>query len=455
MRTNPHLLELHAFAFLTRLSQKYAKKLSLLTIPEAEWRVFASQGFDLIWLMGVWRRSPGARAQALRQYREHRAYRDGLPDIQEQDIQGSAYAIYGYTLDPFLGKPEDLGKLRKRLNRLGLKLMLDFVPNHLAHDHPWTRTHPEYFVQGDKNAQHHHPGWFFKTSGGQILAHGRDPHFPPWDDTVQMHFFSPAARKAQIQAMQKIAAVCDGVRCDMAMLGLNAVFKKVWHEQLAHTPVPKKEFWEELIPAIKSKHPDFIFMAEVYWDLERELQILGFDYTYDKIFYDKVKQGSAQAVRDYLAAPLLYQNRCARFIENHDEPRAVTAFGKEKAMAAAALMATLPGLRFFHDGQMSGYKIHIPVQLSRGPKEAADPAIVTFYRQLIRFSRQPALHEGQWELLEAPSSAPNLLAWQWTKNKDRRTVLINFGPHFCEGMLPRKEKVLRFALAPWEVQLLA
>ncbi len=457
MRPNPHLLELHAFVFLTRLSQKYGKLLSLLTIPETEWKLFAAQGFDLIWLMGVWRRSPAARAQALRQFREHGAYRNVLPDIQEQDIQGSAYAIYDYALDPFLGKPEDLQALHERLNRLGLKLILDFVPNHLAWDHPWTAAHPEYFVPGDKAALAHRPGWFFKTAAGKILAHGRDPHFPPWDDTVQMHFFSPEARKAQIQAMQKIAADCDGVRCDMAMLGLNAIFQKVWGGQLAGTRAPEKEFWDELISAVKAKRPDFIFMAEVYWDHERELQSLGFDYTYDKIFYDKIKHGSVQAIRDHLAAPLPYQNRCARFIENHDEQRSVTAFGKEKAMAAAAVMATLPGLRFFHDGQMAGNKVHIPVQLSRGPAETPDRDIEDFYRRLGEFINDPILHTGQWRLLEVPAVAANLLAWEWEKGNKRCVVLTNFGNSVCEGevhLSDGKERVLKLSLAPWEVQLL-
>src|SRR5260221_2762733 len=140
-------------------------------------------------------------------------------------------------------------------------------------------------------------------------------------------------------------------------------------------------------------------MAEVYWEMEAELQSQGFDYTYDKRLYDRLLHDSHDSIRDHLLAAISYQRRMVRFVENHDEARATASFGMEKSLAAATIIATLPGARMIHDGQLQGRKVRVPVQLGRRPDEAPLEAIAAFYRKLMPEVMQAPYHEGTFMML--------------------------------------------------------
>jgi glycosidase len=447
MRRHPHMYEVNARVLVRRVSELYHRKLSLSAIPEEEWQLLRNKGFDLVWLMGVWQRSPGARQQALLHPTLRQEYDQALPDWSDADIAGSPYAVYAYRLDPELGQPGELAQLKSRLNRQGLSLLLDFVPNHLALDHPWTLTHPRRFVRGSKADTRRHPEWFFlarrvsSTDRMTYLAHGRDPNFPPWTDTVQVNFRSTDLRQALINKLLQIAEVADGVRCDMAMLALNDVFEKVWGEVVKDYSPPKMEFWAEAIEQVKRQRPDFLSLAEVYWGLERKLQELGFDFTYDKSLYDRLRFSSPAEIRSHLVANDLYQQRSARFIENHDELRAIVAFGRERSLAATVVLATVPGLRLFHDGQLEGRSIRLPIQLVRQPKEADDAEITRFYNRLLAVCSAPAFHEGEWTLVEpgqaweGNESHRNLLTWCWRYAEQVKLVVVDYSPNRAQGWL--------------------
>jgi hypothetical protein len=421
------------------MSEKYHRSLTLAIVPEEEWQLLAQQGFDLVWLMGVWQRSPAARQQALLAPALRQQYTEVLPNWTDDDIAGSPYAVFDYSLDPALGEATELAELKSKLNRQGLELVLDFVPNHLARDHPWTLSHPEWFVLGSEADTPAHPDWFFPTDRGIYFAHGRDPNFPPWTDTVQVNFYSSELRQALINELMQIAEVANGVRCDMAMLALNDVFGGVWGAMVKDYPRPKTEFWAEAISQIKQSRPDFLLLAEVYWGLEPKLQPMGFDFTYDKPFYDRLLSSSPDEIRSYIMSSNQHQERSARFIENHDEPRAVTAFGRERSLAAAVILATVPGLRLFHNGQLEGKRIRLPIQLLREPKEAADTEVMKFYERLLKVVNQPAFHEGEWSLLEisqagdSNESHHNLLAWSWRYAEQLKIVVVNYSSSPAQG----------------------
>ena len=216
------------------------------------------------------------------------------------------------------------------------------------------------------------------------MAYGRDPYFSGWPDTLQLNYANPDVREAMARELEKIAGMCDGVRCDMAMLVLPDVFERTWGMR-------PHSFWPDAIARTRARQPDFLFMAEVYWDLEWTLQQQGFDYTYDKRLYDRLREGHARPVRDHFRADLDFQRRSARFLENHDEPRAAAAFPQSIHKAAAVLTYFCPGLRFIHQGQMDGLRMKIPVHLSRGPKEAIDTELHEFYDRLLACLRSPAV----------------------------------------------------------------
>jgi len=358
----------------------------------------------------------------------------------------------------------------------------------LALDHPWTVSHPTWFVQGKKADAHTHPDRFFISEQGICFAHGREPHFPPWTDTVQVNFYSNELRQALINGLLGIAELADGVRCDMAMLALNDVFERIWGEYSRGYQQPDTELWSEAITRIKERHPYFLFIAEVYWGLERRLQEIGFDYTYDKPFYDKLRFSSPQEICDYLKADDSYSRRSVRFIENHDEPRAVAAFGRERSLAAAVVLSTVPGFRLFHDGQLEGRGMRLPIQLVREPEEAPDPPIAEFYEQLLHVCNSPVFHDGQWLLLETSqagqrgNSHRDLLTWWWHRGDQTKVVVVNYSPKHTscwlklplplgpnERILLRDELAstsavqdtqqlanqdLHFNLKPWQAQIL-
>jgi hypothetical protein len=321
------------------------------------------------------------------------------------------------------------------LTKRGMKLILDFVPNHTAIDHPWVLEHPEYYIRGTGKDMKGSPDAFFK-SGGTVFARGRDPFFPPWRDTAQVNAFAGGLRQAYIDTLLGIAGQCDGVRCDMAMLLVGDVFEKTWGRRAGKRP--RLEFWAEIISAVRKESSDFLFIAEVYWDLETELLRQGFDYCYDKTLYDLLVEGSVEGICRHLETDPTCQQKLFRFIENHDEPRAAAIFPFRKLPAAAVAFATLPGGKLFHEGQLEGQEVKLPVQLGRRPAEGTNGELLSFYRKLIREIGSEALREGDWRLCDRSgwqdnASFENLLAWCWRKGEERRLVVINYSDTPSQG----------------------
>jgi hypothetical protein len=377
--------------------------------------------------MGVWERSPAGIAISNRNQGLLADFRRALPDYRPKDNVGSPYCVRNYVADPHLGGPDGLASARRELTRRGMRLILDFVPNHVATDHPWALGHPEYFLAGTADELREHPAAFVEI-GGRIFANGRDPYFPPWSDVLQLNAFDAGLRRAAIETASSIAGQCDGVRCDMAMLLLNAIFERTWGSRAGQPPAA--EYWGNIIPGVRKSHPGFLFIAEAYWDLEWQLQQLGFDYCYDKRLYDRLVHDDAESVRLHLCADPAYQAKLVRFIENHDEVRAAEVFSREKERAAAITMATVPGARLFQEGQFEGRKVRPPVFLARRPEEPADHELVAFYQGLLSTIAGDLWHEGQWRLCQCSGwpdnqSARNILAWTWKRAVDRALIVVN------------------------------
>jgi hypothetical protein len=170
--------------------------------------------------------------------------------------------------------------------------------------------------------------------------------------------------------------------------------------------------------------------------LEGTLQQQGFDYTYDKRLYDRLREQEARPVREHLLAELQFQKQSVRFLENHDEPRASVTFPAQVHQAAALITYLTPGLRFFHQGQMEGYQTRIPMQLCRSPEEFQDPQIAKLYSQLSILLKLPTLQDGEWQLLgclpawESNWTWDNFVAFSWHDSGDARfLIVVNYSPH--------------------------
>lgn len=424
---NPLVYEIFTWVWLAEVSARAGTPVTLATVAAAEWDAIAALGFDAVWFMGVWERSPVGAQEAWDDLPLRAEFGRMLPDVKREDDIGSAYCVRRYEADAHLGGRAGLAAARRALAERGVKLILDFVPNHVAPDHPWAKEKPELFIQGDAADRARDPRSFLEV-GGRVIACGRDPNFPAWSDVLQLHLFAPELRRAMIETLCDIATQCDGVRCDMAMLPITSIFARTWGER-AGAP-PATEYWRELIPAVRAKHPGFRFIAEAYWDLEWELHQQGFDWCYDKRLYDRLEHQSAEAVRLHLCADLPYQQKLLRFVENHDEPRAAAAFPLDKARAVAVATLTLPGMRLVHDGQLEGRKVRIHVHLGRRPAEAPDAGLRAFYEKLLRAANDAAIREGEWRLCERRGwpdnrSHMNIVAWTWRAAEVRRLVIVN------------------------------
>jgi hypothetical protein len=271
-RPHPHLYEINTWAWLEELSAKFKRRITLRDVPDSEWDALANLGFDFIWLMGIWERSPVGRRYFQTDPSSFPGFDEALPGWKLSQIVGSPYSIRQYQPDPRIGSWADIDQVRAKLRALGIGLILDFVPNHTAPDHAWTTAHPEYYIRGRQSDFRTDPSAFYlrETTGEpQLFAHARDPYFPPWRDVLQINYFEPAARAALLDELRQIARHCDGVRCDMAMLVLNGIFARTWAALLSSYRVPTAEFWSEAVAAV----PGFVWLGEVYWNCEGPIHL--------------------------------------------------------------------------------------------------------------------------------------------------------------------------------------
>lgn len=433
----PVIYEINTWVWLADLSRREGRRITLGNVPAPEWDALLPLCIDAVWLMGVWERSPLSKAIALEDPGLLASFKEALPDMTADDIVGSPYSVRRYTADEALGGRAGLAAARAELAQRGIGLVLDFVPNHVAPDHPWTREHPDYFIQGTEAQLAAAPTEYIRA-GQNILACGRDPYFPPWPDVVQLNAFNSDLRQALIATLIDLGEQCDGLRCDMAMLFTDEVFTRTWGEA-AGRPLAE-EFWPSVIPAVRAARPNLCLIAEVYWDMEWTMMTQGFDFCYDKRLYDRLAHETPATVRQHLTADPDYQDKLVRFIENHDEARAAAVFGPDRERAVAVLAHTLPGARLLYEGQLEGRQVKLPVFLARRPAEPVNEELQSFYRRLLPLLHIPALAEGNWYLCAISgwpdnTSYQQLVAWSWQSAVQQCVIVVNLGDAPAQGRI--------------------
>jgi glycosidase len=435
----PTLYQINTRVLLNERHAALGRAATLDDVPEAMLKEIADRGFSWVWWLGVWQTGPAAREVALHDARLRERLAHELPDLREEEIVSSPFAIQAYDVHRDFGGDAALARLRKRMSRHGLQLLLDFVPNHLALDHAWVFEHPEFLIHGSGDDLAREPQSYVRLAterGPAIIAHGRDPGLDAWTDTVQLNYRHAPLRDAQRAELVRIAERCDGVRCDMAMLLEGAVIQRTWGDRSlpsdGSSPVDEA-FWPDAIAAVRRGRPDFLFVAEVYWDLEWTLQEEGFDFTYDKRLTDRLLAGVARPVREHLGAEPAFGDRCMRFLENHDEPRAAAVFEPAVHRAAAVLALLAPGLRLVHEGQLEGRRTQVAMQVGRRAAEPVDEDLRTFYHRLLAALARPVAHEGRWSLWPCRAAAPGesaedqFIVSTWERGQERLLVVVNYG----------------------------
>ncbi|MGA7922012.1 MAG: alpha-amylase family glycosyl hydrolase [Candidatus Acidiferrales bacterium] len=436
LRPHPHLFEINTWAWLEQLSTRNGHDLKLADVPDEEWDALAKMGFNIIWLMGVWRRSDESRRIMLEDQQNFPQYERALPGWKPADIVGSPYAVADYSPDPRIGGWDSLDLVRDKLHAQGMALFLDFVGNHTALDHPWVSQHPEYYVQVGQQDFQRNPSFYYSANtvkGRRFIALAKDPYYPPWKDVAQLNHFDPALRAAQIAELRSIANHCDGVRCDMAMLQLNDIFAQSWEHLLGNVQPPAKEFWTEFRAAV----PNLVLLAEAYWGTEQRLLDLGFSFAYDKALYDAVRDIHIPQVRERLNTGAQQQSHFARFMENHDEARRPEVFGNDRLASAGTLMGTLPGMGFYHQGELEGRTIHLPITLRMAADEPLDPVSIAFFQKILQITQQDVFHDGEWNLLqvlpEGDVPTEGLIVYEWRSANAWKVIAVNITGTAMQG----------------------
>jgi hypothetical protein len=226
----------------------------------------------------------------------------------------------------------------------------------------------------------------------------------------------------------------------MAMLFLDDVAMRTWGDRLG--PVLPEPYWVDVIRRVKTEHPDFLFLAEAYWDLESRLFDEGIDRCYDKRLADRLTADGAESLRQHIHADPEWQSRLVRFLENHDEPRSAAVFPRPRLSAAAVALLTLPGTILLFEGQTKGRRVRTPVHLARSPVEQADPEIEDLWGRLLPLVADEQLRAGTWRMLDVEGwpdnqSCANLLAWRW----DDHLVVLNYSDSGAEGRVRLDEPV--------------
>jgi hypothetical protein len=359
-------------------------------ITQAELNELSRSGFDAVWLMGVWKISEAARK---------------ISKIISDDFEGSPYAVPSYEFNPAYGGEGEFASLVRRARGAGLPVIADFVSNHMALDSPWIDERPELFIRSDPRARAQSTGEYFLHTSGELIAFGRDPYFPPWNDTAQLDYTNADLRSRMIGTLKWMSRHVDGVRCDMAMLVLRDYIRRQWYpnmpDQLFGERMPS-EFWAQVISEVKAVNPHFVFIAEAYWNTEEYLLSLGFDLVYEKKLYDGLVSRNAGLVTERLSRGAQAINKSLCFIENHDEPRAAAVFKTQDNLAAAALILSLPGSSLIHEGQTEGRRERLPVQRVRPlTDEPPDLALRSAYERLLKATAAEPFKHGSFHLFDS------------------------------------------------------
>jgi glycosidase len=324
--------------------------------------------------------------------------------LNRKGTLGSPYSLKDYhAIDPAFGAADDLRELVRAAHARGLKVILDWVPDHTSWDNVWVTEHPEYYV--------HDP------QGRLVVPRDPQGHPTDWTDVAQLDYGNAGLRQAMIAELRWWLETydLDGYRMDVAGF------------------IPD-DFWREAIAALRARIPrPLLFLAEAG---ELRMHRDGFDLTYGWDAYARLKAVFRGASADTLVHGELADQRDMppggmrlRFTTNHDETAwdnpPVTLFGSPAAARAAFVaIALLPGRPLLYNGQ----EVESPQKLALFERDSIawnqpDAAEArAFFRRVLQLTRRdPAIRAGNLAAVETSAPA-DVIAY---RRGERTAVLVN------------------------------
>lgn len=290
-----------------------------------------SLGVDIIWLMPIFPIGEKGRKGTI----------------------GCPYAVRDFReINPDYGTVKDFHELVTGIHQIGMKVIIDFVPNHGSNDNVLMDEHPE---------------WFLRDKQGNFTREETD-----WSDITDFNYENPELRSYMIETMvywiQEFNI--DGYRCDVAGM------------------LPY-DFWRDVNKKLREIKADIFLLAE--WE-DPEILLTGFNSDYGWTEYyllidiRKGKKRTSQVLSVVDDKDSHYPRNALpmRFLENHDEPRSLYKFGVQSIEAYAILLFTLPGIPLIYAGQEMG-EIKKPSLFEKSHLNwsMADSEITNLYRSLV------------------------------------------------------------------------
>ncbi len=412
------LLAKNTYVWLHQLSVEYGTDIERLDqIPDAELDRLARRGFNSLWLIGIWERSPAS--QRVKQL-------CGNPEAAS-----SAYSLRSYRVAETLGGDDAWDDLRRRAEALGIRLACDMVPNHTGIDSEWIVKHPERFLSlpyspypnyrftgedlcDDARVEVRLEDHYFDRTDAAVVFqrrdvstdevryvyHGNDGTSIPWNDTAQLDYLDPDAREAVIQTILNVARRFSVIRFDAAMTLAKRHIQRLWYpkpgqggaipsraehaisEEAFQRCIPE-EFWREVVDRVAAEVPDTLLLAEAFWLMEGYfVRTLGMHRVYNSAFMHMLRDEENAKFRQTLRNTLEFDPEVLKRFVNYlttpdEEPAAVQVGTSEKYFCVCTLMATLPGLPMFGHGQFEGLREKYGMEYARAyHDEAVDTELI-------------------------------------------------------------------------------
>jgi hypothetical protein len=440
--------------WLAGLSKKYGHSITIDKVPDKEWEPLLDK-YDSFWFMGIYIPSEASRNHAKKYTNQ---YRYALPDLNpDKDVTASPFAISEYVPNPQIADSWiSWDKMVDKLHNHGKEVFIDFVPNHTGLDHPWAKQHPTYYILGSEQQYRNNPDFFYKVTADDgiiyFIAHGKDPNYPEWADTLQLNYANPEVQDEMGNLMLKLIEHSDGIRCDMAMLLNPSTFIRTWGWILndgQRDYIRSNHFWRKKIPLVREKakklKKNIDIAGEIYWDKDDLSQV--FDHIYDNRLYELFVDVSSgrniselKSYLEYLLRSADSDKRCRgwEYTENHDEERSANRLGR-LSKTFTVLAGVIPGSVFLvNQGQEEGRKIRPPMQIGRFPDEAVDADTAKFFEDFFALKHTKLFQYGKVKMATISTRDPNIIAIEVRSpdNSFCAVICINPSNYVAECSIP-------------------